>query len=113
MDFHRAFAAAHGVEARADEVAVEKNVSRRGEEIDASQSGLKQLRVAADGVEVELSRALRADERAVHRAHHDVAGNFLEMNVARDALKRHVAHDLLNVDEAGLRLELEFGLFGN
>ena len=61
VDFDGALAAAHGVEAGADEVAVEKNVARRGEEIDAGQSGLKQLRVAADGVEIELAGALRAN----------------------------------------------------
>src|SRR5262245_33379532 len=48
-DFYDAFAALHGVEAGAEEVAVIKNVAGSGHDVDVVQSGLKNLRVSADG----------------------------------------------------------------
>jgi hypothetical protein len=108
-----AFAALHGVEAGADKVTVEENIAGGGHQADVIQSGLQDLGIAADGFEVELAGALRADERAAGSANNDVAGNFLEVHVAGDAFQSHVAHDLLDVDKAGLRFELELGFFGN
>src|SRR5271163_4660938 len=62
--FHQAAATLHGIKASADEVSVEKNIARRGHQVDVIQLGLKNLRVAADGAEIELAGALCADQRA-------------------------------------------------
>src|SRR5271163_958610 len=48
-DFHDTFAALHGVDAGADKIAVKKNVSGSGEQLDVGELRLEQLRVAADG----------------------------------------------------------------
>src|SRR5262249_6224125 len=102
-NFDEAFAAVHRIKTSADEVAVKKNVAGGGHQADIRKAGLHNLGVAADGTEVELAGTLRADERTSSRAHDDVAGNFLEVHVARDAFEFHVAHNLLDIDQAGLR----------
>src|SRR5580704_14122434 len=80
--FHQASAALHGIETGADEVSIEKNISRRGHQVDVIQLGLKYLRVSADGAEIELAGALSTDKRSAGGLDNNVAGNFLEMNVA-------------------------------
>src|SRR5580692_11384930 len=97
--FHQAAAALHRIKAGTDEVSVEKNVSRRGHQVDVIQLRLKNLRVAADRAEIQLAGALRADQRAASGLDDDVARNFLEMDVAGVAFELHVAYDLLDIDE--------------
>src|SRR5271169_483111 len=92
---------------------IEKNVSRRGHQVDIVQLWLKNLRVSADGAKIELAGALRANQRAAGGLDDNVARNFLQMDVAGIAFELHVAYDLLDVDEARLGLELKFGFFRN
>src|SRR5580704_19339890 len=75
--FHQTAATLHGIKAGADEVSVEKNIPRGGHQVDVIQLRLKDLRVAADGAEIELASALRADQRAAGGLDDDVARNFL------------------------------------
>src|SRR6267142_1256941 len=96
-DFDKAFAALHSVETGANEIAVEEDVAGSGEDTDIVERRLKKLSSAADGFEIELAGTLRADQGAFRGADDDVAGNFLEVDVALDAFERHVAHDLLDM----------------
>src|SRR5882724_680864 len=112
-DFDETLAALHGVQTGADEIAVEENVAGSCEDADIIKRRLKDLSSAADGFEIQLAGTLRADQRAFRRADDDVAGNFLEVDVALDAFQSHVAHDLLDIDEAGFGLQLQFGFFGH
>ena len=112
-DLDEALAALHGIEAGADEVAVKEDISRSGEEADVGKRRLKNLRAAADGLEIQFAGALRADQRAFRRADNDIAGNFLQVDIAGDAFQRHVAHDLLDVNEPSLRLKLQLRFFGH
>src|SRR5208282_6019488 len=75
--FHQAPAALHGIKSGAHKIAIEKNISRGGHEIDVVQLRLKNLRVSADGTEIELAGALRANQGAAGSFHDDVARNFL------------------------------------
>src|SRR5579864_5647352 len=77
--FHQTLAALHGIETRADKIAVEKNVSRSGVQIDVGKPGLKNLRAAADGLEFEFAGTLGADEGTAGGGHDNVAGHFLEV----------------------------------
>jgi len=81
-DFDEAAAAVHAVHAGMDEIAVVENVAGRGHQIHAGQGGLEDLHVAADGSEFEFARALRANQRAAGGLDDDVAGDFLQMNIA-------------------------------
>src|SRR6266850_3472577 len=112
-DFDEALAALHGVQASADEIAVEENVAGSCEDADIIERRLKKLGSAADGLEIQLAGTLRANQGAFRGADDDVAGDFLEVDVAFDAFQSHVAHDLLDIDEAGLGLQLQFGFFGH
>src|SRR5262249_7824615 len=113
VHLHGAFATAHGVDAGADEVSVEQNIAGGRKQSDVGEAGLQQLCVSAHRAEVEFSGALRANQRAVCRSDHDVAGQLFEVNVARNALQGHVSHDLLDVDQSGLGPQFQFGFFGN
>ncbi len=108
VHFNGALAALHRIDSGANEVTVKKNIARHGEQRDIGQPGLQDLRVAAHRVEIELACALRANQRSAGGAHHDIAGHFLEMNIAGDALQGHVAHDLLDINKSGLRAQLQF-----
>src|SRR5215467_9063010 len=110
-DFHQAAAAAHAVDSGADEIAVEEDVAGHGRQVHAAQRRLQDLRPAADGAEIELAGALGTDERAARGVNDDVAGNFLQVNVAVDGDQVHVAQNLFNVNQTGLRLDLQLGLF--
>src|SRR6266404_148116 len=112
-DFDKALAALHRVEAGTNEIAVEEDVAGSFEDTDIVERRLKKLSSAADGLEIELACTLRADQGAFRGADDDVAGNFLEVDVALDAFQSHVAHDLLDIDEAGLGFQLQFGFFGD
>ncbi len=112
-DFDEAFAALHGIDASADEIAIIENVAGSGHQADVGERRLKHLRAAADGGEFEFAGALGADQRAARGLDDDVAGNFLEMNIAGNTFEFHVARDLLDVDHAGLGFELKFGFFRN
>jgi len=74
---------------------------------------LQKLNAAADGSEFEFAGTHGANQGAAGGLDDDIAGDFLEVDIACHALELHVAIDLLDVDEASLRLELELGLFGN
>ena len=112
-DFDSALAALHGVKAGAYEISIKKNISRRCEKAHVGERRLKDLSAAADGFEIEFAGALGADKRAAGRSNDDVAGDFLEMNIAGDAFESHVAHDLLDIDQARFAGELQFGFFGH
>src|SRR5207248_3522306 len=60
--FHQAAAALHGVNAGANKIAVEENVASGGDQVHVFQRRLQNLRVAADGVEVQLTGTLRTDQ---------------------------------------------------
>lgn len=74
--FDEAFAALHGIQAGTDEISIEENVSGGSHEVDVIQLRLKNLRVSADGAEIEFAGALRANQRAAGGLDDDVAGNF-------------------------------------
>src|SRR6266699_3403325 len=77
------------------------------------QRGLENLRVAADGLEIEFAGALRADQRAPRGPHNDIAGYLLQVHVTGNASQLHVTHNLFDIDQTRLRLEPELGLLGN
>src|SRR5712664_3831056 len=108
-----ALATLHGIEAGADEVAVKEDISRSGEEADVGKSRLENLGATANGFEIQFAGALRADQRAFRGADNDVAGNFPKVNFACDAFQGHVAHDLLDVNQSRLGLELQLRFFRN
>src|SRR5215471_4629639 len=112
-DFHQATSTLHAVNAGADEVAVEKNVSGSGGQIHAAQGGLQDLRATADRTEIEFASALSADQCAAGRVHNDVAGNLFQVYIAVYGDQIHITQDLFYVDQTGLRFDLEFGLFRN
>ena len=68
---------------------------------------------AADGVEFELAGAESANQGATGGLDDNVAGNFLEVDIARNALELHIAVHLLDEDEAGLGAKLQFRLLRN
>ena len=104
-------AALHGVEPRADEIAVKKDISRSGEKADVGQRRLENLCTTADRLEIQLAGALRAHQRASRGLNNDVAGDFLQVDVAGDTFERHVAHNLLDVNKSRLSPELQFRFF--
>jgi len=61
---------------------------------------LKNLSISADGGNFEFSSALRAESKSRLAVNDNVAGDFLEMDIAGDAFQLHIAHDLLDVDQA-------------
>jgi hypothetical protein len=113
VDLDGALAALHGVDAGADEVPVKKDIAGHSEERDTAKARLYHLRVAADGVKIKFASALRAHERAASGAHHDVARDFFQVDIAGHALQGHVPHDLLDINQTGLSLELKLGFFGD
>src|SRR5215472_13885943 len=110
-DFHQAFTALHGVEARGDKIAIKQNVAEVRGKTDVGQCGLQDLCATADRLKIQLAGTLRADQGAFRCADNDIARDFLEVHVAFDAFQSHVAHHLFNIDEAGFGFELEFGFF--
>src|SRR6202521_4325930 len=112
-NFDEALAALHGIEAGADKIPIKENISRSGEETDVGKPRLQNLRATADGLEIQFSGALRANKRAFGGPDNNVAGHFLQVHIAGDAFQGHVAHDLLDVNESRLRLELQFRFFGH
>jgi len=105
-DFDDALAALHRIDAGAKEISVVQDVAGSRHDVDAVQRGLKNLCVAADGRKFEFTRAERALQRTARTAHDDVAGNFFQGDIAGDAFELHIAHDLLDVDQASLGLNL-------
>src|SRR6202140_4185054 len=97
VHFDGAFATFHRINAGADEIAVVKNIAGHGKQGDTGQTRLQHLGIAADGIKIQFSRALRAHQRYDGGAYDDIAGDFLEGNFACDALQGHVAHDLFDV----------------
>jgi len=67
-------------------IAVKENVAGSREDADIIERRLKDLSSAADGFEIQLAGTLRADQGAFRGADDDVAGNFLEVDVALDGL---------------------------
>jgi len=74
---------------------------------------LKELSSAADGFEIELAGTLRADQRAFRRADDDVAGNSLRWTSPLTLSKVMSPNDLLDIDQARLGFQLQFGFFGH
>src|SRR5690242_12555002 len=109
--FHDPLAAPHRVKAGADEVAVKEDIARCGADIHVGQRGLEDLRAAADGIEFQLAGTLRTHERAAGGLDNNVAGDFLEMNVAGHTFQCHIAHDLFNVNQTVFGPELKLGFF--
>src|SRR5712664_4263051 len=112
-NFDEALAALHGIEASADEIAVKENIPGSGEEADIVKRRLENLGAATDGLEIQLASALGADKRAFRGADNDIAGFFLQVDIAGDAFERHVAHNLLDINKSRLGLELQFRFFGH
>src|ERR1700757_297864 len=110
-NFHQAAAALHGVNTGANKITVKENVAGGGNQVHVLQRRLQDLRATADGVEVQLTRALRADKRAAGGVHDDVAGNFLQVYVAGNAFEFHVTGNLFDINQPGLSLDLQLGLF--
>src|SRR6266852_5058948 len=90
-DLDEALATFHSIEAGADEVAVKEDISRSGEKADVGKRRLEDLRASANGLEIQFAGALRADQRAFRSTNNNVAGNFLEVDIAGDAFQCHVA----------------------
>ena len=106
--FHEPLAAFHGIQTGADEIAVEENIAGSGAKIHVGKTRLEDLSASANGIEIELARALRADERTAGGLHYDVTGDFLQVDLPGDALQGHIAHDLFHINQTVLGFELKF-----
>src|SRR5260370_18061772 len=113
MHLDSALAAFHRINSGADEIAVEKNIAGHGEQADTREPWLHHLGIAAHRIEIQFPSALRAHQRAAGSSHHDVARDFPQVDVTGNALQRHGAHNLLDIDETRLGSKLQLGLFGN
>src|SRR5258708_836163 len=113
MHLHRALAAFHRINSGADEIAVIENITGHGKQADTREPWLHHLGIAAHRIEIQFPSALRTHQRSAGSSYYDVARNFPQVDVTGNALQRHVAHNLLDIDDTRLGSKLQLGLFWN
>src|SRR5712691_3228439 len=67
-DLDEALATLHGIEAGADEVAVEENIPRSGKQTHVGKCRLENLSATTDGFKIQFTGALRTDQRSFRGA---------------------------------------------